>query len=196
MSRNISQQTSSEKPRAISSYRRTVYLAGKITVNCWRHSLVPTLRGADADGSVKVLPTTAYEVVTNGPFFTSCDHGCSHGEGTHGVGEGCSGSPYRQSEVYARSLRAIKEADWLFCWIDDVGAYGTCVEVGYARALGKPVYVAMSERAPAILCSDMWFLFEGHKIRFFRNENDAFKAAVNWFRTYEPKTSTQEEVFQ
>lgn len=192
----IEHKSASGKPRVLSTYTRTVYLAGKIRQNCWRHSLVPDLRGADADGSVKLLPTTAYGVVTNGPFFTSCDHGCSHGDSTHGVGEGCrEDQSVHQSSVYRRSLKAIEEADWLFCWIDDIGAYGTCLEVGYARGLGKPVFVAMSERAPAILCSDMWFLFQGQKIDFFRDVNEAFRYAVSRFRAEEPSRNTSDEIF-
>lgn len=42
-------------------------------------------------------------------------------------------------------FEAIEKADLVFAWIDDVAAYGTCAELGYAAALGKQTYVNTSE---------------------------------------------------
>jgi len=67
--------------------RRKIYLAGKVTKNCWRHKIVDGLRGKDWDDGP--LPCAVYidgeSFDYTGPFFVSCDHGCYHGEGTHGV---------------------------------------------------------------------------------------------------------------
>src|SRR4051794_12995050 len=57
----------------------TVYLAGKITRNCWRHSLFPL-----GDASEKGPPLYRDGFAYGGPYFISCGHGCSHGRGEHG----------------------------------------------------------------------------------------------------------------
>jgi hypothetical protein len=66
--------------------RRKLYLAGKVSKNCWRHSIVKNLRSADWDNSplpsAVVVGGEQFDYV--GPFFVSCDHGCYHGDGTHG----------------------------------------------------------------------------------------------------------------
>jgi hypothetical protein len=71
----------------------TVYLAGKIGRNDWRHELVPELRGTvngDCLDPEPVLfdPTLRIDCgdfVYVGPFFVSCDHGCFHGPASHGA---------------------------------------------------------------------------------------------------------------
>jgi len=66
--------------------RRKLYLAGKVEKNCWRHSLVNKLREADWDNAPLLAAVEiggeTFDYV--GPFFVSCDHGCYHGDGTHG----------------------------------------------------------------------------------------------------------------
>src|SRR5262245_48320700 len=77
----------------------TVYLAGKIRKNCWRHELVAGLREATSEssscpsGDPVSLPDewpVLHRAVLGehhyaGPYFQSCDHGCFHGPDSHGT---------------------------------------------------------------------------------------------------------------
>ncbi len=86
---------SERRPRSVG---RSVYLAGKVEKNCWRHSVVPTLRSSMIAGDNAVWNTLPNAIVVkrndvdysfdySGPFFLSCDHGCCHSPGTHGWNE-------------------------------------------------------------------------------------------------------------
>ena len=128
-----------------------LYLAGKISKNDWRHELVPGLSSHDwASGPIT---TGSFSYV--GPFFVSCDHGCSHGANTHGVmGKGCTEPNLGQREVYARNKAAVAEADLVFAYIAATDCHGTLVEIGMALSLGKRVVIAL---APAMPVADFWF---------------------------------------
>lgn len=85
-----------------------IYLAGKINKNCWRHSIVTGLKNASSPlpafvetepepGHGQQLDLPEWPVLKNaifgchdyvGPYFRSCDHGCFHGDGRHGVAAG------------------------------------------------------------------------------------------------------------
>ncbi len=52
-------------------------------------------------------------------------------------------------------LEALRRADLVFAWVDSLDCYGTVTEIGYARALGKPVVCAGPRRF-----RDMWFVHE------------------------------------
>jgi len=69
--------------------RPRVYIAGKVAKLDFRHDLVPGLRDwRRENGSLECR-----DFIYVGPFFNSCDHGCMHGPGSHGVvgghGYGC-----------------------------------------------------------------------------------------------------------
>jgi nucleoside 2-deoxyribosyltransferase len=50
---------------------------------------------------------------------------------------------------------AIKRSDLVFAWIDDLCAYGTFAELGYAKALGKRIWIAgLAE------FDDLWFIYQ------------------------------------
>lgn len=88
-----------------------IYLAGKVAKHDWRHDIVGDgLRGADGNMSWRnqeiELPGGHIYV---GPFFVSCDHGCSHFVGEHGITkEMCFGDRGFQQEYegHAPSARA------------------------------------------------------------------------------------------
>lgn len=94
-----------------------------------------------------------------GPFFVGCDHGCLHGTGTHGQtsvgthGGMCSGGMSR-SRVPESCLGLLKDSDYVFCWLDSFDAYGSLFELGFAHALGKPIFLAMPQNLPS---DDFWF---------------------------------------
>jgi nucleoside 2-deoxyribosyltransferase len=90
-----------------------------------------------------------------GPYFISCDHGCYHGRSEHGAGaepgenpyapdsNGCGGGGASRGYVVARCLEWLRRADAVFGWLDDGSAYGTVAELGYAAALGTPIYLGL-----------------------------------------------------
>jgi very-short-patch-repair endonuclease len=152
--------------------RPKVYLAGQIGKNCWRHDLVSGLRDAlfspcnESEDTPHEWPVLAKAILGKfdyvGPYFISCDHGCFHAEGGHGYAEEDYGGDgghriyFNESRETAHSLclRSIHSADIVFAWIDSKYAYGTIVELGYAKALGKQIFIA----SPSYY-KDMWFVY-------------------------------------
>ncbi|WP_426451789.1 hypothetical protein ACP26L_06690 [Paenibacillus sp. S-38] len=130
-----------------------VYMAGKIGKNDWRHQIFTDLRYAENGFEMSKVDGFHY----CGPYFIKCDHGCYHGENSHGrglVSTGCRGGideyngqePARQTRytVLNKCLNGIYSSSVLFAWIDSHDAYGTIAEIGYAVGIGKPVFVALS----------------------------------------------------
>lgn len=155
----------------MSEQRLKIYLAGKITKdNDWRGDILGSHRPGGQDSEPfegaalsdwKWQPQTgaifgAHDYA--GPFFVSCDHGCAHGPTSHGMGAGegdlCGIDPPTREEVVARCMVAIQESDLLFAYLTSADAYGTLIEMGYARGRGVDVAVAWS---PSLNVSEMWF---------------------------------------
>lgn len=159
----------------------SVYLAGKITKNGWRHELPLKADIGYTDWSQKsqnaneVLP--AWETIPNGlgdgihltgPFFVGCDHGCAHRGGAHGITGGCISSVATREATVKLCLDAIEKSDIVFAWIDTDDAYGTLVELGYAKGKGKRIIVAHPpetyfrgvalDESNISTRSDIWFL--------------------------------------
>ncbi len=77
---------------------KSVYLAGKIARNDWRHRIVEDgnksvhskLRNHSFEENGPYLNFTFSDKLFRyvGPFFVACDHSCYHGRTTHGVGNG------------------------------------------------------------------------------------------------------------
>jgi len=188
-------------PLAVSN----VYLAGKVGKNCWRHSLASGLkRSYDClgpwDWSLSRCGIDGRIMKMTGPFFRSCDHGCGHGNGTHGQGAApCfEGMPFDSYETYGACMKAIAESDVFFAWIDALDCYGTLIEAGYAKGIGKKVVVGFSEDVfeksmvtvqedisgghgafVAEQKSDLWFLMQAaEKHGVFKNAKEAFTSLV------------------
>lgn len=129
---------------------QTLYLAGKIGKNDWRHDLVPRLRNQTwNDGPIE---TDSFSYV--GPFFIACDHGCSHGSNKHGMVQECTEPFYTREDVIKLNLAALAKADLVFAYITAPDCYGTIMEIGWAIATGKRVVMAF---APDIAVDDFWF---------------------------------------
>lgn len=60
----------------------------------------------------------------------------------------------KREEVQRLCLDAIKRADLIFAWIDCIDCYGTIAEIGYAKALGKHIWIA-----GPIPYHDLWFVY-------------------------------------
>jgi hypothetical protein len=131
-----------------------IYLAGKISRNDWRHSIV------DGLGEVSVHPYewpvlkesifATHDYV--GPYFLSLGHGqshcsdylhatdCQHGA-THEISEAC--------------FDAINQCDIVFAYIESRECFGTFCEIGYAIAKKKQIAIFY---APGVDDdNDMWF---------------------------------------
>lgn len=128
----------------------TLYLAGKIGKNDWRHGLVPQLRQHTwGDG-----PITTETFIYVGPFFVNCDHGCGHAPGAHGMAQGCIDLGYTREDVIRLNMAALMKADLIFAFINAPDCHGTIMEIGWAIASGKRVVMAF---APGITADDFWF---------------------------------------
>jgi hypothetical protein len=148
--------------------RQTVYLAGKVGKNGWRHDVVDGLRQAaglleQQDPQFKNWPVLEQAIFGyhhySGPHFMGCDHGCYHGPGTHGAGgdgqtcgRGDGDIADRRWDIRQACLSAIDRSDVVFAWIDAPDCYGTIAEIGYAYGRDLPVFIAYPEPI-----DDMWF---------------------------------------
>lgn len=199
----------------------SIYLAGKIDKDDWRHDLLGwKLRGAwemDANGGwpsswpvLKGCVLDTFDYV--GPYFISDDHGCGHGPGTHGCAEdgsllcGSGGDLPKRPEVRDLCLAAIDTADIVFAWLDDLTAYGTLVEIGYAKGRGKHIIIASPElpgtfewagqrglQLPDSPTAELWFAFScATSTITAATPREALKQAIDLFPNLE---SPIEEAF-
>ncbi len=167
-----------------------VYLAGKVGKHDWRHQIVPDLRNA----------ANAYETppghpdfgnpfrfgrfLYTGPFFVSCDHGCYHGDGTHGIRARsceCGVTSPSRDDVVRLCRRWLDRSDVVFAWLDDPSAYGTVAEIGYAVAKRTPVFLFEPTEASRVQRDDMWFV---RRLADYRDVATDAKAAWEAFCEY------------
>lgn len=156
----IELQKKTINPVQIPEEHHSVYLAGKIGQNNWR----VTFGGYKAFSAEPKSIANGYEENMNkqltitGPFFISCDHGCYHGEGQHGVGAsfgGCMSDYFTREDVLKICKSQIERAEILFAYIDCEDCYGTIAEIGYAHAIGKDIIIYFTDMK---LQEEMWFI--------------------------------------
>jgi len=145
-----------------------VYLAGKVNNYCWRHQYVKGLRAAVfVNSKWPVLKNAIFKGVHYcGPFFVSCDHGCYHGDSSHGCGGEmmdrrqdeygghyvpCIGESDSAENVFNNCMDAIRVADIVVANIEPT-AYGTITEIGFAYALKKKIAIVTENKD-----ADLWF---------------------------------------
>jgi len=137
----------------------TVYLAGRFE-NDWRHALCGSSYRTSSleEYQDKESIGTSFGRRCIGPWFLDTMGG--HGEMGHESMTVFHGSaePFEghQGIVLNQCLSQIQKADMVFAWIDDGEAYGTIAEIGYAKALGKKVWIGMSEDMEQLY--DTWFV--------------------------------------
>lgn len=133
-----------------------VYYAGKINKNDWRHILYKNLRGANS-------PIINDNLIYNGPFFISCDHGCYHGENSHGVGTNkdvCEIEMNKsKTEAFINCINYINDSDIVFAYINSMDCYGTIAEIGYAYSERKEIYIAVDSKLKNKI-NDLWFVLQ------------------------------------
>lgn len=161
---------------------KRVYFAGKVSSNGWRQSIVdlrneihhqlgsPYELMCDYERITKPGLRTEHNFVYGGPFLFSCDHGCYHGDTSHGMGAGndyyslCSDCGTKRSDVFNWCITSINQSDIIFCYLEDVTAYGTVFELGYAYSRKVPIYIYLSPRLKLEDIQELWFSLEGAKV--------------------------------
>jgi hypothetical protein len=135
-----------------------IYLAGKIHKNCWRHLIVPNLRSSTWNDA----PINCGEYNYTGPFFVGCDHGCYHGNNSHGnlsLLDGiCMSLDATKREVRKRCLDRVSQCDILFAYIESLDCFGTIAEIEHALVKDKFVVVAFAPGVATKFSNDIWFV--------------------------------------
>lgn len=145
-----------------------VYGAGRIStyaVADWRREVFPDLEGLDDAWfrtnqiAPKQLPVEG-RLEYQGPFYVNCTcgHRCRPDPGTHGSARACSSVSVTRRRIVELCREWIRRSDVVFVWLDDVEAYGTLAEVGYAAALGKPVWLAEPTIPSMEQEDELWFV--------------------------------------
>lgn len=161
---------------------KKIYLAGKISKHNWRNKILNTSR-IDEERAPYILDSK-FEYV--GPYFIGCDHGCFHGDNTHGrlLDEefGCCCEDYEtRSTTISKCYKWIDLCDIMFCWIDDITAYGTFTEIGYAYAKNKKIYIACDKKIGKEAL-DIWFPLLSSDILIHEdNIEDAWSNFLEWY---------------
>lgn len=131
-----------------------VYLAGKISHGDWRNEFVATIDDVcdepAYDCNWPVLKNAVAGCIDyTGPFFMNMNyggHGQCHGRNTHGNGLSSfdmKNGGYLDNRVFVhkKCLNAVRSSDVVIVRLEPE-CYGTMVEVGYAMAFGKRIYIS------------------------------------------------------
>jgi hypothetical protein len=78
-----------------------------------------------------------------------------------------------------RCLKQIKQADAIFACIEDENCYGTLIELGYANALNKPIYLQFMDSL--IDYGDWWFIRHLPSVKSVLEEDDLFPRELLYF---------------
>lgn len=193
------------------NFKSKIYLAGKISISGWRHSIVKGLRNHDYWGCWNEKIHGKYlhfsdNLIYTGPFFIACDHGCSHGDSTHGAENSacCQDNVPPKEEIFKGCIEQISDADYIFCWIDSLDCYGTLFELGIAYEKGKKIFIGVDKNLKKVLCrcgndfsdrpeqvgkgcchapgnsDNLWFVKNAGKNEYYNNPNEAWKEFLNW----------------
>lgn len=177
-----------------------IYLAGKVGYKDWRHAIVDGLENANQDFNTDdyiedwhVMNGAIYgEHNYTGPFFIR-GHS-THGDNTHGCdlyGHNIEDHGGNQRNAVPRLCRtAIDRSDVVFCWMDDLTAYGSIFELGYAMGKGKQIFLAIKynweplEMQESRWFDDIWFLLESVGFKAFNGLSYAWEAFSKQYNLY------------
>lgn len=172
---------------------KKVYFAGKVKKEGFRQQLMRKRIMSERAGSVVCV--NGGVLIYAGPNAISDDHGCWHGEDNqstfvHGVsyidsqksifnykdnfqetytsceyGEIGDDAPLSNLDVTKRCFWQIDNCDAVYAYIDSPDCYGTLVELGYANAKNKPIYLVFPDSFDSVhedgydnLYRDFWFV--------------------------------------
>lgn len=162
---------------------KSVYLAGKITKGYrgdWRTSIIsdnkdgyPSSSYVDRywspDPSIVVSLSDGRVLSYTGPFFDGPGHGCVI-DYKH-----ASYSNHRDLRIPNLCTQAIRRSDLVFAWIDSQDCFGTLAEIGFARAIGKLIFIAGPAAFP-----ELWFSYAlSDLVNFGRDDaSDVFSRMI------------------
>jgi hypothetical protein len=164
---NSNQMNVISKSRSAMPHRPChVYLAGRMYAS-WRNDLGDfgaDGRSLDNDRGENFHALQELEVplyppldsfVCIGPFLMRHSGGDHQ---LHGQVSDCHGFPSDRRTLVELIGAWITRADLLLCWLegDALAAYGTVAEIGYAKARGIPVVIALADDFPHKAHRDLW----------------------------------------
>ena len=129
------------KPRKEEEWKLppTVYMAGKMGARNWRNwrpSSLPDVSVHEEIEVFRIFDTNGRDFFYSGPFGDiMSNHSFLHGLD--------SAAWCYEEEVIKRSFDGIKSSDCVLVLIDQTDVFGTLVEIGYAKAWGKKIFVAV-----------------------------------------------------
>lgn len=165
------------------------YFAGRITKHGWRSEIlgIPRIQAPESGLIYESIVPGGHSYC--GPYFVSCDHGCAHVDGHHGchindctrdardaaaITGGLSKHHWNGREIaFKNSIAGIRACDIVFAWIEDDKCYGTLAELGYAKGIGREIFIAYSKWVDPI-----WFI---SRMDSFSYEPQVFKTAKDGF---------------
>jgi nucleoside 2-deoxyribosyltransferase len=171
-------------------YPHTVYLAGKIAQGeHWRSRIVggdddhPCYEALDPSFTLDIDNALGKFTVTGPIFVSACGHGLAHRGSTHAACEDtwtCDDEEPSESDrakvsamqakVHAVNTQRIRNADFVFAFIDEDDCFGTLAEIGFAHGIGKPVYLLYGGKLTPKQRADFWFV-EQFAARVYRRVN-------------------------
>lgn len=92
-----------------------------------------------------------------GPYFNQYK---PHNNYDHGLDSG-----FENKKIFDNCLKAIESCDILFAWINENNAYGSFIEIGYAKGLDKIIIIGTKQKD-----YDKWFIYEC--ANYFEENND------------------------
>lgn len=163
-----------------------IYLAGKITKNCWRHSIVKDLSiaidGEEGDDDYpignyctdfrlpKYWPTLERSIFGihnyTGPYFLSCDHGCYHGKDTHGTTMGRESYEDSHGWTMDPNYWSVKDRVQQFCFTAIRSSDLVFAWIDSPDCYGTIAELGYAKAAGVEICiagpemfNDMWFVY-------------------------------------
>ena len=85
---------------------------------------------------------------------------------------------YRRTSLFDLCRKALVQSEVIFAWIDRDDIHGTLIELGFAHALGKPIFIAGPQRIKSL-----WMMYEmaDHTLFEHQSVKDAFAAFLHCY---------------
>lgn len=136
-----------------------VYFAGKIEKNNRKSPHQISIGDFNFPQGDEYIEEEHPTYITTGPLTIADDHGCCHGDNTHGCGEDCCQNiNITRQTVLGRCMKQIDRSDLIIVKYDSIiSCYGTIAELGYAYAQGKIIFMDLSQIKTDKQKKDLWF---------------------------------------
>jgi hypothetical protein len=145
----------------------SIYFAGKVGKKGWRDVL---LGDRSMSRGSFTLPTEYCAAYYAGPFALGCDHGCYHQDGSHGLSapgacQSLDDEILPKHMVVRRCLSQVENAHLVVAYLEDLTAYGTLAEIGYASACEVTVALWIAPKLQSAP-DELWFVKRLPWVRF------------------------------